>query len=97
MRRAWSHLVPRALQGHHLDVADPVAEDDPPASGKAAHGQHQVTAAEASAQVGYESSSQFSREFNRMVGRGPAEEASRIRQVFAAPDPSPHAVYVAAH
>ena len=58
---------------------------------------NQITAAQASAQVGYESPSQFSREFKRMFGRGPAEEAFRMRQAFAAPDPSPHAVYVAAH
>ena len=58
---------------------------------------HQVTAAHASAQVGYESPSQFSREFKRMFGRGPAEEAARMRQAFARPDPSPHALYVAAH
>lgn len=58
---------------------------------------NEVTAALASAQVGYESASQFSREFRRMFGRGPAEEASRMRQVFARPDPSPHELYVAAH
>ena len=58
---------------------------------------HQVTAAHASAQVGYESPSQFSREFKRMFGRGPAEEAARMREAFARPDPSPHALYVAAH
>lgn len=57
----------------------------------------EVTAAHASAQVGYESPSQFSREFKRMFGRGPAEEATRMRQVFAKPDPSPHELYVASH
>jgi AraC-like DNA-binding protein len=51
---------------------------------------NEVTASLASAQVGYESASQFSREFKRMFGRGPAEEATRMRQVFARPDPSPH-------
>lgn len=58
---------------------------------------NQITAAQACAQVGYESPSQFSREFKRMFGRGPAEEAARMRQAFARPDPSPHALYVAAH
>lgn len=58
---------------------------------------NEVTASLASAQVGYESASQFSREFKRMFGRGPAEEASRMRQVFARPDPSPHELYVASH
>lgn len=32
-----------------------------------------------------------------MFGRGPAEEAARMREAFARPDPSPHALYVAAH
>lgn len=58
---------------------------------------NQITAAQACAQVGYESPSQFSREFKQMFGRGPAEEAARMRQAFARPDPSPHALYVAAH
>lgn len=58
---------------------------------------HGVTAAVASAQVGYESPSQFSREFKRMFGRGPSEEAARMKQAFARPDPSPHELYVAAH
>lgn len=58
---------------------------------------NEVTASLASAQVGYESPSQFSREFKRMFGRGPAEEASRMRQVFARPDPLPHELYVASH
>jgi len=56
-----------------------------------------ATAAVASAQVGYESPSQFSREFKRMFGRGPSEEASRMKQAFAKPDPLPHELYVAAH
>lgn len=57
----------------------------------------ELTAAYASAQVGYESASQFSREFKRMFGRSPAEEATRMRQVFAKPDPFPHELYVASH
>jgi len=56
-----------------------------------------VTAAMASAQVGYESPSQFSREFKRMFGRAPSVEAARMKQAFARPDPSPHELYVAAH
>ncbi|CAA2109579.1 HTH-type transcriptional activator Btr [Variovorax paradoxus] len=56
-----------------------------------------VTAALACTQVGYESPSQFSREFKRMFGRGPAEEAERMRKAFAMPDPLPHAEYVASH
>lgn len=38
-----------------------------------------VTAAAACARVGYESPSQFSREFRRMFGRSPAEEANRMK------------------
>jgi len=56
-----------------------------------------VTAAMASARVGYESPSQFSREFKRMFGRAPSEEAARMKQAFAKPDPSPHELYIAAH
>ncbi|WP_454907564.1 AraC family transcriptional regulator [Variovorax gossypii] len=57
----------------------------------------EVTAAVAGSQVGYESASQFSREFKRMFGRGPAEEAERMRKAFALPDPLPSSVYVASH
>jgi len=42
-----------------------------------------VTAAAAAASVGYESASQFSREFKRFFGRPPAEEAREMRAAFA--------------
>lgn len=42
-----------------------------------------VTAASASASVGYESASQFSREFKRMFGRSPVAEASFMKQALA--------------
>lgn len=42
-----------------------------------------VTAASASASVGYESASQFSREFKRMFGRSPVAEASFMQQALA--------------
>lgn len=42
-----------------------------------------VTAAGAAARVGYESDSQFSREFKRMFGRSPAEEARVMKRAFA--------------
>ena len=42
-----------------------------------------VTAASASATVGYESASQFSREFKRMFGRSPVAEASFMKQALA--------------
>lgn len=42
-----------------------------------------VTAASASAQVGYESASQFSREFKRLFGRSPLAEAQFMQQTLA--------------
>lgn len=38
-----------------------------------------LTAAAACARVGYESPSQFSREFKRVFGRSPAQEANRMK------------------
>lgn len=43
----------------------------------------QVTAAGAAARVGYESASQFNREFKRMFGRSPGEEARAMRVAFS--------------
>ena len=42
-------------------------------------------AAMAAAAVGYESASQFSREFKRFFGASPTEEARRVRAVIAEP------------
>ncbi|WP_217903853.1 AraC family transcriptional regulator [Bordetella genomosp. 5] len=41
-----------------------------------------VTAASASVQVGYESPSQFSREFKRMFGRSPTEELRHLKEIL---------------
>ncbi len=41
--------------------------------------QEGVRAGEAADRVGYESASQFSREFKRLFGRSPSEEAARVR------------------
>lgn len=41
------------------------------------------TAASAAARVGYESASQFNREFKRYFGRSPGEEAREMRSAFA--------------
>ena len=41
-----------------------------------------LTAAGAAARVGYESDSQFNREFKRMFGRSPAEEARVMKRAF---------------
>jgi AraC-like DNA-binding protein len=56
-----------------------------------------MTAQAASGQVGYESASQFSREFKRMFGRSPGAETRRMQQAFALPPPAPGAAYVASH
>jgi AraC-like DNA-binding protein len=56
-----------------------------------------VTAAVACAQVGYESSSQFSREFKRLFGRSPVEEVDRMKKTFAVPQAGPASIYVASH
>jgi AraC-like DNA-binding protein len=42
-----------------------------------------ITAASASFEVGYESPSQFSREFKRLFGRSPGDEAAFMKQVLA--------------
>lgn len=42
-----------------------------------------LTAAGAAAKVGYESASQFNREFKRFFGRSPGEEAREMRSAFA--------------
>ena len=39
----------------------------------------------AAERVGYESSSQFSREFKRLFGTSPVEETERVRQMFGVP------------
>ncbi|WP_263263110.1 AraC family transcriptional regulator [Pseudomonas sp. RIT-PI-S] len=56
-----------------------------------------VTAASAATTVGYESTSQFSREFKRLFGRTPKEEVAWMRQAFALPAPSVPSGYVASH
>jgi AraC-like DNA-binding protein len=56
-----------------------------------------MSAAQASAQVGYESASQFSREFKRLFGRSPAEEAGRMRKNFAVPPPRDTTLFVSSH
>ncbi|WNC88081.1 AraC family transcriptional regulator [Paraburkholderia sp. FT54] len=58
---------------------------------------NEVTAALACAQVGYESASQFSREFKRLFGRSPVEEADRMRKTFAVSPPAPGSIFVASH
>lgn len=47
-----------------------------------------VTAAGAAVRVGYESASQFNREFKRLFGRSPGEEAREMRSAFALMEPA---------
>ena len=56
-----------------------------------------LTAAVASVQVGYESASQFSREFKRLFGRSPVDEVTRMKNTFALPPPDPDSIYVSSH
>ncbi|WP_145252338.1 AraC family transcriptional regulator [Pseudomonas sp. SJZ131] len=53
--------------------------------------------ARAGAQVGYESGSQFSREFKRLFGRTPTAEVARMKDAFALPPPLEDAVFVSSH
>ena len=46
--------------------------------------QDSIHAGEAAHQVGYESASQFSREFKRFFGKSPSEEAARLRHTLTA-------------
>ncbi|ARP82697.1 AraC family transcriptional regulator [Bordetella genomosp. 8] len=55
------------------------------------------TAAVACHEVGYESASQFNREFKRLFGLTPAAEARRMKTSFALPPAHAHAVYVSSH
>lgn len=56
-----------------------------------------VTAAAASAEVGYDSPSQFSREFKRLFGRSPVEEVRRMKAEFAVPPAHAASIYVSSH
>lgn len=55
-----------------------------------------MTAAVASAAVGYESPSQFSREFKRLFGRTPTDEVTRLQGSFALPA-QVNSMYVSSH
>ena len=55
------------------------------------------TAATAAAEVGYESPSQFSREFKRLFGRTPNQEAERLKQAYALPARVVRSQFVSSH
>lgn len=56
-----------------------------------------MTAAAACIAVGYESPSQFNREFKRLFGLPPAEEARRLRQSFALPPAHAASAFISSH
>ncbi|KAF2407196.1 AraC family transcriptional regulator N-terminal domain-containing protein [Pseudomonas antarctica] len=56
-----------------------------------------ITAATACAKVGYESASQFSREFKRFFGRTPREEIQWMKRTYALPVPASASIYVSSH
>ncbi|RON52218.1 AraC family transcriptional regulator [Pseudomonas frederiksbergensis] len=51
----------------------------------------------AASKVGYESGSQFSREFKRLFGRTPSAEVARMKGSFALPPPVADSVFVSSH
>ena len=56
-----------------------------------------ISAATACARVGYESASQFSREFKRFFGRTPHEEIDWMKRTYALPPPTSASIYVSSH
>jgi len=56
-----------------------------------------MTAGAACAQVGYESASQFSREFKRLFGRTPVDEVECMRKRFAIPPQEAGAQFISSH
>lgn len=56
-----------------------------------------MTATAASYAAGYESPSQFNREFKRLFGRPPVEEARRMRESFALPPAHAASAYISSH
>ena len=56
-----------------------------------------MTAAAASARVGYESPAQFSREFKRLFGRTPTAEVRRMKAEFAIPPAQAASEFVSSH
>lgn len=57
---------------------------------------HDMGAARAAAAVGYESASQFGREFKRLFGATPTQEVRRMRASFALP-PQANTAFVSSH
>lgn len=56
-----------------------------------------VSAAAAAFSVGYESPSQFSREFKRFFGRTPNDEIAWMKATYALPEPGTPSIFVSSH
>jgi AraC-like DNA-binding protein len=58
---------------------------------------YDVSAAAAAFDVGYESPSQFSREFKRFFGRTPHAEIAWMKATYSLPEPSTASIFVSSH
>lgn len=58
---------------------------------------HNLTASAAGVRVGYESISQFSREFKRLFGLTPVREVERMKRNFSLPAPVTPSAFVSSH
>ena len=77
--RSWHERVrlPPQLPGRHDDEPDPVPKADPPTGSPAAAGTHQGDVTGVGYHVGYDSPSQFSREYRRKFGVLPSQDGGR--------------------
>lgn len=58
---------------------------------------NELTAAKSAFLVGYESASQFSRDFKRLFGRTPLAEVARMKMAYALPAPTTPSPFVSSH
>ncbi len=72
-------LVSSAFQGRNRDEPAPISEVPAPAAGEAPADRQPRRPPRAGYAVGYESTSQFSREYARLFGLPPARDAVRLR------------------
>jgi AraC-like DNA-binding protein len=56
-----------------------------------------LTAAKSAFLVGYESASQFSRDFKRLFGRTPIAEVAWMKRAYALPAPTTPSPFVSSH
>jgi len=76
----WHERVrlPPQLPARHDDEPDPVPKADPPTGSPAAAGTHQGDVTGVGYRVGYDSPSQFSREYRRKFGVLPSQDGGRL-------------------